>query len=465
MHLNNEITIRNIREVFFQMEVAENLFSLQMKDDTYYWDIVRRDIFLSLHTIHGGLFVEPEALQAPSLLTKMRDLVKLVINSFTLRYLTNKAPKYIFITGQRIRQGSCLIDNISDHLYDLVSADAVAIELMNKAVISYRKMFFGRKTRIPPVAVRRSHYDKEITQIAETIEGLVRKYFVVSIDAHRLIEEPILAFRENRNYYRQLFTKFRPKVILCINNGTLTGMFSAAKEMKVPTIELQHGGSSPGTIFYSYPQSIAVSHPGLSLPTAYLIYSDFWSSNTHFPVSYFCPIGSDYFYQEPIAGDDDGVVIISSYMYRDSLLSLAVELADLNKGKKIYFKLHPHEFNKKEAVVAACGGKKNIVVVCDEMDFPELFKLCNYVVGIHSTTIYIALQARKKVCIFKRDNYFWHEAVFDYVELFDSANELHSILHNYDDLYFKNLSKVPVFFQPFDADRFIYALSVVGRCI
>jgi len=441
------------------MEEEENLFSLQMSDGVYYWDIVRRQIFLSLHTMHGGPFAEPESLPAPTLRSNAKDLLKPVLNWITRQYLVFKAPKYIFLTIQRTRRESCLFDNYSDHLYDLVSEEAVAIELMNKEAISYRKILSGQKTRIPSVAVGRLHNKKELSQIVVTIETIILKHFGVRIDALRLIEVPIHTFRENRNYYRKLFAKFRPKVIICINSGFFCGMFSAAREMQVPTIELQHGASSFRTIFWSYPKSIPASHPGLSLPTAYLTYSDFWNRNTHYPVRYSNSIGSDYFYQKPIAGNDNGVLIVSSYMYRESLLSLALDLADLDKEKNIYFKLHPHEFNQKDAVVAACGGKENIIVVCGEIEFPELFKLCNYVVGVHSTTLYIALQARKKVCLFKRANYFWHDDIFDHVELFDSANELYNILRSPRGAYFKKLDSTPDFFQPFDAQRFMHRLD------
>jgi hypothetical protein len=290
----------------------------------------------------------------------------------------------------------------------------------------------------------------------------VRKHFGASIDTHNLMLGPLLTFRENKNFYLQLFAHYRPNAIVCINNGTLYGLFSAGKEMRVPILELQHGGSNYRTIFWSYPKSIPASHPGLITPTAYLTFSDFWNGNTHFPVSLKRSIGNDYFHQKPIAGDENGVLIVSSYMYHESLLDLALELSNLAKEKKVYYKLHPHQFSQKIAVVAACRGKSNIVIVSDDMEFPELFKLCNYVIGIHSTSLYLALQAGKKVCVYKRSNYFWHEDVFEYVELFDSASELCDIVDDPPGKYFRNMGNLPVLFQPFDAQRFLRVLEDVN---
>ena len=443
------------------MEETEGLFNLRGRDGTYFWDIVRRAVYLRLHTMHGGPFVDSTLLPHPPAFSKVKDAIKQLKNRFTLHYLEARAPQYIFITGQRIRLGDHLIDNISDHLYELVFEDALAVELMNKAAISYRNMLFGRRTRAPPVAVRRNRIERDLSQIVEAISLAVRKHFGVSIDIPNLMLGPLLTFRENKNFYLQLFAHHRPDAIVCINDGSLYGLFSAGRAMRVPILELQHGASTCRTIFWSYPKSIPAAHPGLVTPMAYLTFSEFWNENTYFPVSLRRSIGNDYFHQEPIAGDENGVVIVSTYMHHESLLDLALKLSDLTE-KKIYYKLHPHQFSQKTAVVAACRGKSNIVIVCDEMGFPELFKLCNYVIGVQSTSLYIALQAGKKVCVYKRSNYFWHEDVYEYVELFDSAPELCDIFDNPPGKYFRNIGNPPVFFQPFDAQRFLRVLEEVS---
>jgi hypothetical protein len=46
-------------------------------------------------------------------------------------------------------------------------------------------------------------------------------------------------------------------------------------------------------------------------------------------------------------------------------------------------------------------GLSNFFVITDDMNLQELFIKSSFVVGVHSTFIYTALQARKKVCIYK----------------------------------------------------------------
>jgi hypothetical protein len=461
MITGREVTIRTIQALFFQMEEEENLFAQRMSDGTYYWDVIRRDIYLSLHTMCGGAFARAEIPPAPSLRSRIKDSVKPLLNKLCRRYLIARAPKYIFVTGQRIRKGSILFDNISDHLYDLLAEDAVAIEIMNKSAISYQSILLGRKTRIPPVASRTLRTGTDSSALAKHVTNAIFKHFGMMLDVEHLIAASTSAHRETREHYRKLFLEHRPNVILCINNGTLSGMFAAAKEAGIPTIELQHGASCYHTIFWSYPKAITASHPGLSLPTAYFTYSDYWRRNTHFPVHLSRSIGTDYFSQQPVADVGRNVLMISSYMYREALLSLSIELADRDKEREIFFKLHPHEFDQAPAVRALCAGHDNIRIVCDAPGFLELFASCKYVVGVHSTTMYTALQAGKRVCLLRQSNYFWHEDIFDYVELFDNATELHDMTRDGNGSYFRNRGSVPEFFRPFDEPAFLRSLNDV----
>jgi len=449
-------------DAFVEMEETEDLFSLQMMDGTYYWDVVRGNVLIGITILHGASLAVPSSLSVPSFASKTKDLAKRFLNRFTRQCLVARAPKYLFITYQLTRRGSRLVDPISDPVYDLLREDALAIELWNSAAISYRDMLFGRKTRMPAPYIRTAQRPADLPQIVETVSALVRRFFGVSIDVHNLLLEPLTIFRESRSYYLQLFAAYRPKAVVCLNNGTLKGLFSAAKTMHVPTLELQHGEINSKNILWSYPESIPSSHAGLALPTALLTFSDYWKDIGHLPVRSMWSIGSDHFYQRPVAGDDGGILFVSASMHQEALMGLALELADLVPRRKIYFKLHPQQFNQKAAIVDACSRRPNIVVVSDEMQFPELLERCGHVIGIYSTTIFIALQAGKKICIFKRSNYFMNEGLYPYVELFDSASELRSVLDDTAGKYFRNSSRVPVFFQPFDAERFMQALDSVA---
>src|SRR5688500_11846380 len=154
MDATTRVTLRDVLDVYFRMEVEEGLFSMSLQDGSHPWDVVRRDVYLCLHSALGGPFVPSSGSPSPTLRSRGKDLLKPLINALSRRYLIGRAPHYLFITGQRLKMGDRLRDNIPDHLFDLLASDAAAIELMNKSAIRYSRLLAGRTTRLPPVAIQ-----------------------------------------------------------------------------------------------------------------------------------------------------------------------------------------------------------------------------------------------------------------------------------------------------------------------
>jgi len=454
------IDLTNLRTAFFAMEEAEDLFSLQAEDGTFYWDIVRFSVFVGLQCAYGGPFNNPVAMKKASLLSKSKNAIKMFLNRTTRDYLAGQKPDYIFYTVQRTRIGSQLVDTVSDPLFDLVSENSIAIEAMNKESISFLDILMGRQTRVPSVFVYDPPAKGRLNKMAGEISARLARHFDRPVDIENLIWEPIAVYKQYKEHFLAVFARHKPKAVIVVNNGPLKGLFSAAKDMDVPTLELQHGASSIDSPFWSYPNTILSSHPGLTLPTAYLTFSDYWKSITHFPVRQTHSIGNDYLYQSPVRNSADSVAIISAYMYQDDLARLAVDLAESLPARIVYFKLHPHQFARKAAIAEQFKHRSNIVVLSDGMSLSDLFMECTFVVGVHSTVLYSALQARKKVMIYKKANYFFLHDIFEFVELFDNASEAESIIRTHE-VRFKNLNQAPVFFVPLDSTAFMKALEAV----
>jgi len=441
--------------IFFEMEEQEELFDLQLADGTYYWDIIRRDVFAVVMNYppkdrHVNFYSKNRSM----IENKIRDLVKAGINEISLRYQILHKPDYIFTTFQRPVKGGRNVDYISDHLYDLVSEKSICIEHINQSSICYRDIFLGRKTRLPPVYIRVGNKDTEVADIDKVITNAASKYFDVSINIYDVIHNSIRVFKEKRNYYRRLFSKFLPKVIICDNDATYKGLYFAAREAQIPTIELQHG-ASPGSIMWTYSEKYRKPHPGIILPDVYLTLADCWNSDNEYPTTRTYSIGNDNLYQIPVAGENN-ILIISNLATHKELVAFAFELADLIKKKKIYYKIHPEQHDYKAEIVDVFSQYSNIEVISDEMNYAELFKNCNHVVGVRSTLIYIALQAGKNVYIYKRHNYNWDKNILKYVALFKDAMEFKKLI---EDAACKVPNIPPVFFQKFDPKKFMQILN------
>lgn len=449
--------MKSIQDIFFQMEEEQDLFTLQLSDGTYYWDIIRTELFAALNAASKKITGYPEPKYKSPITTIIKDFVKVSINELTLSYLVRFKPDYIFTTFQRQKVNYLFVDNIMDHLYDLVSDKSICVEHINKDSISYRAIVLGRKTRIPPVYIPIGKKDSDAVAINETITKIINKYFNFSINVYDIIHYPIRVFKENRNYYRRLFSKLLPKVIVCGNNGTLKGLYFAAREAQIPTIEVQHG-ISPGSIMWTYSRKYRKPHPGLIIPDVFLTLADCWNNENEYPTSMTYSVGNDNLYQEPVIGKNN-ILIISNLMLHKDLVALTLEIADLVKGKKIYYKLHPQQYDCKEDVVNVFSGYDNIEVISDEMNSTELFECCNHVVGVRSTLLYLALQAGKNVYIYRRHNYSWDKYLLENLASFGDAIEFKKLIDYTAD---KIPKKPPVFIQKFNPKKFMQILHDKG---
>ena len=79
--------MQTVHDIFFEMEEQEGLFSLQLADGTYYWDIIRREMFAALNAAYKGTYKDPQPAYKKSITTVIKDFAKTCINEFSLRYL------------------------------------------------------------------------------------------------------------------------------------------------------------------------------------------------------------------------------------------------------------------------------------------------------------------------------------------------------------------------------------------
>jgi hypothetical protein len=456
------ITLPEVRDTFFEMEVSERLFERRLGDGTAYWDIVRVAVWSALHAVHGGSRADPLAPVPPSLLSRAKDLGRGQINRLTIGYMTTRQPDYLFITTQRNVHGGGQFDSIADHLLQLVADRAVAAETTNRGSISHWRTFLRRPTRIAAPQLRPAPPAGDLSAAAAVVAGAIQRHFGSAIDLPGVMRGPIAVFEQTRQYYRALFSAYRPRAVLLANNGRFKGLFAAAEEAGVPTVELQHGASCSNNIFWSYPPSVDRATRDAYLPTAYLTFADYWQHNTHYPVRTTRTIGNDLFAAEAGPGSEDDIAIISAHMFHAELAEVAVGLARAFPARTIHYKLHPHQYPDRQRIAASFSRFANIRVVGDEIDADRLFDRCAYVVGVHSTLLYTAVHVGKKVCILERYHYFWNADIFPYTEQFSNVDRLVQILRE-PVRHFAGLPNRPVMFERFDPERFRQVLAEIER--
>jgi hypothetical protein len=455
------LDLATLHTAFYEMEEAEGLFDRQSDDGTYFWDIVRNSVFVGLQGEYGGPFKNPGSTTKASPIATGKNAVKALLNRFTQGYLSSREPEYLFYTVQRTLTGSRLLDMVADPLFELIGERSIAVEAVNWESISFLDMLLRRRTRVPTVFIYDPPESGPLQSMADTISVSIAKYFDRLPDVASVIRDPLAHYKQYKEHFGAVFARHKPKAVLVVNHGPLKGLFAAARESGIPTLELQHGTPSVESPFWSYPTGIPSTHPGLTLPTAHLVFSEYFKGITRFPVAHTCAIGNDYLHQEPLANTADAVAIIAAYMYQEDLVRLAVALAESFPTRRIYFRLHPHQFAQKAEIAAQMRHRQNIVVQTDEMSLTDLFAATTFVIGVHSTVLYSALQARKKVMIYRISNYFMIQDVFPFVELFDSVADAVALIREHT-ISFPNFDKAPTYFEPLDRAAFFGALTSVG---
>ena len=455
------VDLSTLPALFYGMEERDALFDLRLPDGTYYWDLVRFEVYGALYHAYSGTFENPTDVPKAAR-SLVRNVVKRSINASIRQRIVHRRPTYLFCTIQRWKHEGRLVDIIADPMFDLVKPEAVAMELANANTRSIRAILSPGDARLPVPLICGSPLMSREHQIVRELGALLSRRFDRFIDLPRLLTEPLAMYFQYRRHFSGMFARHAPKAIVVQNNGGWKGLFAAARAYGIPTLELQHGATSPDGPFWSYPGSIRSKHPGLTLPTAFLTFADYWKTNTHYPVRHALTVGNRHLFQAHSPNTTGDVVVLSAYMYQKELGELTRCVAARFPARLFYFKLHPHQFKSLEEISRGFSDQPNVRIVTDELTLTQLFDLSDFVIGIHSTALYSALQANKNVMIYRRANYYFLKDLFAYSELFASPDEAASIITN-PQLRFREKARAPLFFAPFDPDACLHALESLHR--
>jgi hypothetical protein len=210
----------------------------------------------------------------------------------------------------------------------------------------------------------------------------------------------------------------------------MKGLFCAARDHHVETVEFQHGIIDKGHIGYHYPPNVHTDGR-VYCPDMLLTLSDFWCRECNYPVRRIIPAGNTVFAKIELNGKPSRpatgpVVFISTNVFGITLASLAIDYINLNPGACILFKLHPNQYTERTEYLRLFHSHPNIRVVTNEQPVEELIAHCSAIVLIQSTITYQALQAGIPLFIYKRMTYYRHSHIFDRpnVKLIDNAKQI-----------------------------------------
>lgn len=446
--------INKISEKFLNMEKKYKLFNFINEDGIYYWDIVRYNVYnIIVNSLSNNKIVKKRKKKHYTIGKLFKLFYNIIINELYLFYIIHfKNIKYVFYISSRYRNkdGDKFVDFAVEDVLNFIDNNYFIIESFNnksKAYFPYyliikKKLF--KLTRL--LKIKNKNYK---------VAKIIKDNFSVNKDINQLIDEMITNFKIDYYFYKRIFTKINPKIVFVNQNGIQKGLFAAANDLNITTVEIQHGLINYNHMAYSYNKSISYNHIN-TLPKYYLTMSDFWKNNVYYPVK-MRTIGNSNFYCKPDKSSNKyAITIIFANIYTKNLLKLTKEIATHFKNEKIFVKLHPNQRSEINFIREKLKHFCNIKVIFDEKNVKHLFKISHSIVVIQSTTVYEALQSGVKVFIYKKQNYTIHKDIFnnENVYLVDSINDIKNNIHNkfifnkniqyfnsFDRISFKNLLK------------------------
>ena len=240
-------------------------------------------------------------------------------------------------------------------------------------------------------------------------------------------------------YHFLLKIKRIKKVILVVSYYNMPLIF-AAKKLGIEVIEMQHGVISKYHLGYHYPY-----YETDFFPDKLLTFSKFWNSSATFPKNLkIIAVGNNFLYtkKDNIKKEKKTILIVSQTTISEKLRKFILDNIKQLENYKIYFKVHPNEFNNYESKFKDLLEYKNITIITNEQTIHDLQNFCEYQIGIYSTAIYEGIERKCKTLLL-------NDTGIEYME--QLLNENLAILIDYNDELVENLEKV---YKPKDVTFF-----------
>ena len=430
---------------FLDFEKENNLFDLKDTRGTYYWDIIRYDVFEALMPKNKVFIPKKHNKKILNIFRQIMGFIKL--------YFGHTSRKYLFYLCSRDRDifRNHIDKNVFDSLKVLDNKNCLVIESHYNSKDSYF---------LPQNIYYRFFYKQEFFDFNDVTKIIEQKYGITSIN-NEFLNRILNKYYSDLFFFKKIIKNFNVKQIYVVQNGIQKGIFRAAKELGIKTFEYQHGIVTENHIAYNYPK-IDFLEEQVSLPNIIFSYAPIWFQNNFLPNVNILSLGNSFLYKQlqqnakktPIRG----IVVISADDIGKRLLEFLrnEKLQKEIKNIPIYFKLHPNQFHQNHYYTEQLKNFDNIKVITDEFSVGELLENFNTLFTILSTAIYEALQSQRKVILLEDDLYNGDQKSFlEYSNFYiiKKVNDFISAL-NTEIVTDKNVT----FFAPFDKEAFLNAL-------
>lgn len=452
--------MNQVHEKFIEMEMKCNLFSLKTLNNLPVWDLLRD------HVWHILIYKNPQTLPFDNKKTISSNNIGIAWSCLInfIKFIPVKGKIFIYSASRFKNEKGLFHDPYFKSIQNQIPENYILYEtLKGREKYSPDKRIFNF-IYLPKLLIklwlRVTKKDQLIpSEDNQYIRNCIENVFDSEILDETRINKLILDFYLEYLFYYFIFKWKKIKKIFMLQNGYQKGLIYAANILNIPIYEFQHGEIVKYQVGYNYGDKSFLNHSNIIHPDVLLMYSDIWSFNKTIQMK--CvEIGNDFFCPKVSESEKtDCISIISTQEHDYELFNLAIAISELDRSVKIYYKLHPAQYENWADYRSLFSKHPNVQIVTTEYNMSDLLEICDHFIGIFSTALFEALQAKKIVYIYKRQNYFYFDEYFDLssLYLFDDATEFLT-LKKHSKSNQENL--LPVFFKPYSPESFQHALSL-----
>ena len=255
--------------------------------------------------------------------------------------------------------------------------------------------------------------EPSILEIAHKINIAIKKYFGINLNEEELSEKITkyyFYYKIRKKMIIRLLKRVSPKIIIEVVGYEFNKMVlnEAAKELRIPTVELQHGVIGRGHIAYNY----KVNRRYKYLPDKLFVFSNYWKQTCKFPIGEdkICAVGYPYLEEQkdkylPEKSEKLTILVLSQpFLYAQKIHDYIKSLCDILKKKsikfKLIYKLHPSEFGRNEYMYQDFCNDLNVELVNNSAkSLYYFFSVSDIQVGATSTAIFEGLAYNLKTYI------------------------------------------------------------------
>ena len=241
-------------------------------------------------------------------------------------------------------------------------------------------------------------------QVSEAVKELNQHYKTdISIDNITMeLVYMYCSYRVLSKYFEKLLKKTNPRAIVEVVSYSMEWQVlnEIASDMKIPTVELQHGIINKNHVAYNYPLGRKIKQ----FPQNIFLFSDFWKEGVQYPVSkeHIFATGNPHLERQEIKykgikeklDNKTRILFLSSGPIGTLLADTAVGVYDIlsEAEYEIIYKLHPGEFSVWEEKYPQLVNSRIKVISDNKTDLYQLFCQSDILIsGFNSTTIFAGM--------------------------------------------------------------------------